>query len=327
MKAALCKSLDGPDAVVIEEIADPAAGPGEVVIRVRAAALNFFDTLITRGKYQTKPALPFSPSGEIAGVVESLGAGVSGLAVGDRVAAALGYGGAREKVVVAAEHLIPIPDGVSDATASAVSVTFGTAIHGLKDRGRVKPGETVAILGATGGAGQAAVEIAKLLGARVIAAGSSDEKLAICKSLGADEVVNYDAADLKQALKDLTGGRGVDVVYDCVGGNYAEAAVRALAWEGRFLVVGFAAGEIPKLPLNLLLLKGADAIGVFWGEAVRRNPERHRANMIEVLRWVAEGKLDPRIQATYPLADIREAIGVIDRREAAGKIVLTLADS
>lgn len=326
MKAALCKSLDGPDALVIEEIADPTAGPGEVVIRVRAAALNFFDTLITRGKYQTKPALPFSPSGEIAGVVESLGDGVTGLAIGDRVAAALGHGGAREKVVVAAEHLIPIPDGVSDATASAVSVTFGTAIHGLKDRGRVKPGETVAILGATGGAGQAAVEIAKLLGARVIAAGSSDEKLAICKSLGADEVVNYDAADLKQALKDLTGGRGVDVVYDCVGGNYAEAAVRALAWEGRFLVVGFAAGEIPKLPLNLLLLKGADAIGVFWGEAVRRNPERHRANMIEVLRWVAEGKLDPRIQATYPLAEIREAIGVIDRREAAGKIVLTLDD-
>jgi NADPH2:quinone reductase len=324
MKAALCKSLDGPEAVVIEEIADPTAAAGEVVVRVRAAALNFFDTLITRGKYQTKPALPFSPSGEIAGVVESLGAGVTGVAVGDRVAAAVGYGGAREKIVVAAESLIPIPDGVSDATASAVSVTFGTAIHGLKDRGHVKPGETVAVLGATGGAGQAAIEIAKLLGARVIAAGSSDEKLEICRSLGADELVNYDAVDLKQALKDLTGGEGVDVVYDCVGGKYAEPAVRALAWQGRFLVVGFAAGEIPKLPLNLLLLKGADAVGVFWGEAVRRNPEGHRANMIEVLRWVAEGKLDPRIQATYPLAEIREAIGVLDRREATGKIVLTI---
>ena len=324
MKAALCKTLDGPEAVVVEEIADPVAGPGEVVVRVRAAALNFFDTLITRGKYQTKPALPFSPSGEIAGVVESLGTGVTGVKVGDRVAAAVGYGGAREKIAAAAESLIPIPEAVSDAMASAVSVTFGTAIHGLKDRGHVKPGETVAVLGATGGAGQAAVEIAKLLGARVIAAGSSDEKLAICKSLGADEVVNYDAVDLKQALKDLTGGRGVDVVYDCVGGKYAEPAVRALAWEGRFLVVGFAAGDIPKLPLNLLLLKGADAVGVFWGEAVRRNPERHRANMIEVLGWVADGKLDPRIQATYPLAEIREAIGVLDRREAAGKIVLTL---
>lgn len=324
MKAALCKTLDGPEAVVIEEIADPIAGPGEVVVRVRAAALNFFDTLITRGKYQTRPELPFSPSGEIAGVVESLGPGVTGVKVGDRVAAAVGYGGAREKVVVAAASLIPIPDGVSDAVASAVSVTFGTAIHGLKDRGHLQPGQTVAILGATGGAGQAAVEIARLMGARVIAAGSSDEKLAIVKSLGADEVVNYDAVDLKQALKDLTGGRGVDVVYDCVGGPYAEPAVRALAWEGRFLVVGFAAGDIPKLPLNLLLLKGADAVGVFWGEAVRRNPERHRANMIEVLHWVADGKLDPRIQATYPLADIRDAIGVLDRREATGKIVLTI---
>jgi NADPH2:quinone reductase len=324
MKAALCKTLDGPEAVVIEEIADPVAGAGEVVVRVRAAALNFFDTLITRGKYQTKPELPFSPSGEIAGVVESLGAGVTGVKVGDRVAAAVGYGGAREKVVVAAASLVPVPDAVSDAVASAVSVTFGTAIHGLKDRARLKPGETVAVLGATGGAGQAAVEIARLMGARVIAAGSSDEKLAITRSLGADEVVNYDAVDLKQALKDLTGGRGVDVVYDCVGGRYAEPAVRALAWEGRFLVVGFAAGEIPKLPLNLLLLKGADAVGVFWGEAVRRNPEHHRANMIEVLRWVADGKLDPRIQATYPLSEVRDAIGVLDRREATGKIVLTL---
>lgn len=327
MKAALCKSLDGPAAVVVEEIPDPEAGPGEVVVRVRAAALNFFDTLITRGKYQTKPELPFSPSGEIAGVVEAVGAGVTGVAVGDRVAAAVGYGGAREKVVVPAESLIPIPSAVSDEVASAVSVTFGTATHGLKDRGRVKPGEWVAILGASGGAGQAALEIAKLMGARVIAGASSDDKLEICRAMGADEVVNYDAVDLKDALKSLTGGRGVDVVYDCVGGKYAEPAVRALAWEGRFLVVGFAAGDIPKLPLNLLMLKGADAIGVFWGEAVRRHPAGHRANMIEVLDWVAAGKLAPRIQATYPLADIREAIGVIDRREAVGKIVVTMPDA
>jgi NADPH2:quinone reductase len=323
MKAALCKSLDGPEAVVIEEIADPVPGPGEAVVRVRAAALNFFDTLITRGKYQTKPALPFSPGGEIAGVVESLGPDVTGINVGDRVAAAVGYGGAREKVAVAAASLIPIPPSVPDAVASGVSVTFGTAIHGLKDRGRVKPGETVAVLGASGGAGQAAVEIAKLMGARVIAAASGD-KLDVCRASGTDEVVDYDSVDLKQALKDLTGGRGVDVVYDCVGGKYAEPAVRALAWEGRFLVVGFAAGDIPKLPLNLLMLKGADAIGVFWGEAVRRDPARHRANMIEVLDWVAAGKLAPRIHATYPLAEIREAIGVLDRREATGKVVLTL---
>jgi len=324
MKAALCKSLDGPEALVIEDVPEPEAGPGEVVVRVRAAALNFFDTLITRGKYQVKPALPFSPSGEIAGVVESLGPGVAGAAVGDRVAASVGYGGAREKIVVPAAGLIPVPAAVSDAVAAGVSVTFGTAIHGLKDRGRLAPGETVAVLGASGGAGQAAIEIAKLMGARVIAAASSEDKLEICKALGADEGVNYDAVDLKETLKTLTGGRGVDVVYDCVGGRYAEPAVRALAWEGRFLVVGFAAGDIPRLPLNLLLLKGADAIGVFWGEAVRRDPARHRANMIEVLDWVAAGKLAPRIHATYPLEDIRKAVAVLDRREATGKVVLTL---
>lgn len=324
MKAALCKTLDGPDGVSVEEIAEPQAGAGEAVVRVHAAALNFFDTLITRGKYQTKPELPFSPGGEIAGVIESLGPGVTGLAVGDRVAAAVGYGGAREKVVVPAESLIPVPANVSDAVASGVIVTFGTAIHGLKDRGALKPGETVAILGASGGAGQAAIEIAKLMGARVIAAASSDEKLALCKALGADEVVNYDAANLKDALKSLTGGRGVDVVYDCVGGAYAEPAVRALAWEGRFLVVGFAAGDIPKLPLNILMLKGAAAIGVFWGEAVRRDPAAHRKNMTEVLDWIAAGKLEPRLHGTYPLDDIREAMGVLDRREAVGKVVLTM---
>jgi NADPH2:quinone reductase len=325
MKAALCKSLDGPEGVVVEEIADPVAGPGEAVVRVHAAALNFFDTLITRGRYQTKPELPFSPSGEIAGVVESVGAGVIGLAVGDRVAASVGYGGAREKVAVPAEALIPIPAGVSDVVASGVSITFGTAVHGLKDRGRLEAGETVAVLGASGGAGQAAIEIAKLMGARVIAGASGPEKLAICKAAGADEVVDYDAEDLKAALRRLTGGHGVDVVYDCVGGPYAEPAVRALAWQGRFLVVGFAAGDIPKLPLNLLLLKGADAIGVFWSEAVRRDPARHRANMTEVLGWVAAGKLAPRIHATLPLADIQEAIRILDRREATGKVVLTLA--
>jgi NADPH2:quinone reductase len=323
MKAALCKSLDGPAGVVVEDVADPVAGPGEAVVRVRAAALNFFDTLITRGKYQTKPELPFSPSGEIAGVVESLGPGVTGLAVGDRVAAAVGYGGARERLALPAASLIPIPPAVSDEVASGVSVTFGTAIHGLKDRGRVKAGEWVAVLGASGGAGQAAVEIARLMGARVIAAGSGD-KLDVCRTLGAEAVLDYDAGDLKQALRDATGGHGIDVVYDCVGGKYAEPAVRALAWEGRFLVVGFAAGDIPKLPLNLLLLKGAAAVGVFWGEALRRDPARHRANMIEVFDWVAAGKLAPRIHATYPLAEIREAISVLDRREATGKVVVTL---
>lgn len=324
MKAVLCKSLDGPDGVALEDIAEPAAGPGEVVIRVRAAALNFFDTLITRGKYQTKPQLPFSPSGEVAGVIEAVGAGVSGVKLGDRVAAYVGYNGAREKVAVPAAAVVPIPSGVSDEVASGITITYGTAIHGLKDRGHVKPGETVAILGASGGAGLAAIEIAKLMGARVIAGASSSDKLAICRAHGADELVNYDEADLKQALRDLTGGKGVDVVYDCVGAQYAEPAFRALAWQGRFLVVGFAAGEIPKIPLNLFLLKGASAIGVFWGESVKRDPEGHRANMIQVLDWVAAGKLSPRIHATYPLADIAEAICVLDRREATGKVVLAL---
>jgi NADPH2:quinone reductase len=324
MKAALCKSLDGPAGLVIEDIAPPQPGAGEVLIAVKAAALNFFDTLITRGKYQSKPELPFSPSAEVAGVIEALGPGMTGVRVGDRVAAYVGWGGAREKVVAKVDAVVPIPDGVSDAVASGISVTYGTAIHGLKDRGHLKAGETVAVLGAAGGAGLAAVEIAKLMGARVIAVASSAEKLAVCREHGADEAVNYASADLKDGLRALTGGRGVDVVYDCVGGDSSEAALRAMAWQGRFLVVGFASGDIPKIPLNLLLLKGCDAIGVFWGEAVKRDPGANRANMRQVLDWIAQGKLAPRIHGTYPLADIREALGVIDRREAVGKVVLAL---
>jgi NADPH2:quinone reductase len=324
MKAALCKTLEGPQALVIEDVAVPQPGAGEVLIAVKAAALNFFDTLITRGKYQAKPDLPFSPSAEVAGVVEAVGPGVDGLKVGDRVAAYVGWGGAREKVIAAADAAVPIPESVSDVVAAGVFVTYGTAIHGLKDRGHVQPGETVAVLGAAGGAGLAAVEIAKLMGARVIAVASSPEKLAICREHGADEAMNYGSADLKEGLRGLTDGRGVDVVYDCVGGESAEAALRATAWQGRFLVVGFASGDIPRIPLNLLLLKGCDAIGVFWGEAVKRDPAGHRANMRQVLEWVAEGKLNPRIHGTYALDDIREALGVIDRREAVGKVVLTV---
>jgi NADPH2:quinone reductase len=324
MKAALCKTLDGPAGIVIEDIAPPKAGPGQAVIAVMAAALNFFDTLVTRGKYQVKPELPFSPSGEVAGVVESLGLGVEGFAVGDRVMACVGYGGAREKVAVAADALVRIPGGVSNEIAAGVSVTYGTAIHGLKDRAQLKPGETVAVLGAAGGAGLAAVEIAKLMGARVIAVASSEEKLAVTRAHGADESVNYGADDLKAGLRALTGESGVDVVYDCVGGPSSEAALRALGWQGRLLVVGFASGEIPKIPLNLLLLKGVAAIGVFWGEAVKRDPEGHRRNMEDVLCWVAEGKLHPRIHATFPLERTADAIAVLDRREAVGKVVLTI---
>jgi NADPH2:quinone reductase len=324
MKAVLCKSLDGPEKLTVEDIAEPMAGPGEVVIKVTAAALNFFDTLVTRGKYQKKPQLPFSPSGEVAGTVDQVGAGVVGLEKGQRVAAYVAWGGAREKVLVAAEAVIPVPDNVSDVVASGVSVTYGTAIHGLKDRGRVCANEWVAVTGASGGAGLAAIEIAKLLGARVIAIASSDDKLEICRKHGADVLVNYSDGDLKSKLKAVTDGNGVDVVYDCVGGEYAEPAVRALAWGGRFLVVGFATGTIPSLPLNLLLVKGAEAVGVFWGESVRRDPMGHRDNMTAVLSWVSEGKLVPHIHATYPLVQASEAIAVLDRREAVGKVVLTV---
>ncbi len=324
MKAALCKSLDGPDGLVIEDIAPPQPGAGEALIAVKAAALNFFDTLITRGKYQARPELPFSPSAEVAGVVEAVGAHAEGVRAGDRVMAYLGWGGAREKVVAPSAALVPIPAGVSYEVAAGVSVTYGTAIHGLKDRGRLRAGETVAVLGAAGGAGLAAVEIAKLMGARVIAVASSAEKLAVCRAHGADELLNYETADLKAGLRALTGGEGVDVVYDCVGGEASEAALRATAWRGRFLVVGFASGDIPKIALNLLLLKGAEAIGVFWPEAVKRDTAGHRANMCQVLDWIAAGQLNPRVHATYPLSEIRAALAVLDRREAIGKVVLTI---
>lgn len=324
MKAALCRSLDGPAGLIVEDIAEPHPGPGEVLIAVKAAALNFFDTLITRGKYQARPELPFSPAAEVAGVVAALGPNVTGVKVGDRVAAYVGWGGAREKVVAKGDAVVAIPDSVSDAVAAGISVTYGTAIHGLKDRARLKAGETVAVLGAAGGAGLAAVEIAKLMGARVIAVASSADKLAVTRAHGADEAVNYASADLKDGLRALTGGRGVDVVYDCVGGDSSEAALRAMAWQGRFLVVGFASGDIPTIPLNLLLLKGCDAVGVFWGEAVKRDPGANRANMRQVLDWVAQGRLAPRIHGTYPLEKIRDALAVIDRREAVGKVVLTL---
>ena len=324
MRALLCRSLGDIAALEVAETARPTLGPGQVRIDVRASGVNFPDILMVEGKYQVKPELPFSPAGEVAGVVEQVGKGVTGFTAGDRVMACVGYGGAREKVAVAADALVPIPAGVSDEIAAGVSVTYGTAIHGLRDRAQLKAGETVAVLGAAGGAGLAAVEIAKLMGARVIAVASSEEKLAVCREHGADEAVNYAAADLKAGLRALTGEAGVDVVYDCVGGPSSEAALRSLGWQGRLLVVGFASGEIPKIPLNLLLLKGAATIGVFWGEAVRRDPAGHRRNMEDVLAWVAEGKLHPRVHATFPLARTAEAIGVLDRREAVGKVVLTI---
>ena len=324
MKAALCKSFDGPSGLAVEHVPDPAAGPGEVVVAVQYASLNFLDTLITRGKYQYKPALPFSPAAEFGGTIAEIGAGVTGLKIGQRVCGYAGWGAAAERIAVKADAITPVPDAVSLAVASGVTVTYGTAMHGLKDRGRLMAGETVAVLGASGGAGLAAVEIAKLLGARVIAVASTDDKLAVCRERGADEVLNYTTSDLKQGLRDLSGGKGVDVIYDCVGGDHAEAALRSIAWMGRFLVVGFAAGPIPKIPLNLALLKSCDICGVFWGEAAVRDPAGIRANITQVLEWVATGKLAPHIHATLPLARIGDAIGLLDRREATGKVVVEI---
>jgi len=325
MKAALCKSLDGAKSLVVETVPEPSAGSGQAIVRVEAVGLNFADTLITSGKYQWKPDLPFSPGAEIAGVIESLSVEHPGLAPGQRIMAYVNWGGARQKIAVDAGALIPIPDAVPMTVAAGLSVTYGTAMHGLSDRGRLKSGETVVVTGAAGGAGQAATEIAKLMGARVIAVASSPEKCAFAKAAGADETIEFPGTDLKAAVRALSDGNGADVVYDCIGGAASEPLVRVLAWQGRFLVVGFAAGEIPKIPLNLLLLRGAEMAGVFWGEAVRRAPERHRANMLQVLDWVAAGRLKPHIHGTYPLDQIGEALRVLERREATGKVVVTIA--
>ncbi|MFN0218346.1 MAG: NADPH:quinone oxidoreductase family protein [Hyphomicrobium sp.] len=324
MKAALCKSLDGPEAIVIAEIPAPEAAHDEVLVRVAAVGLNFADTLLARGKYQFKPNLPFSPGAEIAGRVAALGPGVTGVEVGDRVIAYMNWGGARELVAVKAAALTRVPDGVSDEMAAGVSVVYGTAMYGLRQRGRLEAGETVVVTGAAGGAGQAAIEVAGAFGARVIAVVSTPEKAAIAKACGAGEVILVPGADLKDAVKAMTDGRGADVVYDCVGGAASEPLIRALAWNGRFLVVGFASGDIPKIPLNLLMLKGIEASGVFWGEAVRREPEGHAQAMRQVLDWIASGRLKPQVPTIYPLSDIAEAVAVLDRREAKGKIVVTL---
>ena len=301
MRVAQFSEFGGPDKLRIEEVPDPTPAEGEIVIRVAAVGLNFFDTLQLRNRYQVTPTLPHSPGGEVAGTIEALGPGVSGLAPGQRVLASIGGNGCREKVTIKASNAVPIPDGVSDEAAAGIPVTYGTALFGLKDRGRLKPGETVAVLGAAGGAGLAAVEIAKLMGGRVIAVASSAEKLAVAKAHGAAEGIDYQTEDLKLRLKELTGGTGVDVLYDCVGGPHAEPALRAMAWEGRYLVVGFAAGEIPRFPLNIVMLKGCSVVGVLLSGFVARHPDRHRANMVELLEWCREGKIVPHIHGVFPL--------------------------
>ncbi len=322
MRVAQISEFGGLEALRLEEDAEPAPGPGEVLIKVTAAGLNFSDTLILRNKYQVTPALPFSPGSEIAGSIEGMGAGVTAFKVGQRVVAVTGGNGCREMVVTKASNAVAIPDGVSDEVAAALPITYGTALHGFKDRGRLQPGETVAILGASGGAGLAAVEIAKLMGARIIAVASSEDKLALARKHGADEGIDYATEDLKTRLKALTKPKGVDVLYDPVGGDYAEAGLRAMAWDGRYLVVGFASGAIPRLPLNLVFLKGCAIIGVFWPAFVEREPERHRANMVELLDWCKQGLIAPHIHARFPLGETAAALALIENRKVTGKVIV-----
>jgi NADPH:quinone reductase len=291
-------------------------------VRIKAAALNFFDTLIIAGKYQHKPPFPFSPASEFAGVVESTGQGVTEFAAGDRVMGSTGWGAAREYTIAATRQLVKIPENLDFERASGLTVTYATTLYGLRERGALKAGETLAVLGASGGVGLAAVELGKIMGARVIACASSDEKLAFARSHGADETVNYASEDLRDALKRLGGTRGIDVVYDPVGGPYAEPAVRALGWEGRYLVIGFAAGEIPKLPLNLVLLKSCDVRGVFWGSWSKREPQAQHTLLTDVVRWAADGKLSAQVYAVYPLTEIVAAMKLISDRKVMGKIVL-----
>ncbi len=322
MKAILCTRFGGPDDLEYGDLPDPQPGAGEVVVAIHAAALNFFDTLIIAGKYQFKPPFPFSPASEFAGVVESIGAGVTGFKPGDRVLGYGGHGAAREKISLSAQRVVKIPDNLDFDRAAGITVIYGTTLHALKDRARLQPGETLAVLGASGGTGLAAIELGKLMGARVIACASSDDKLAFCRERGADEVINYAKEDVKEGLRRVTGGKGVDVIYDPVGGPYAEPALRSIAWQGRFLVIGFAAGEIPKIPLNLALLKGCDIVGVFWGAFIERNPKGQQDNMADLVRWTAEGKLSAHVHAVYPLKETPAALKAIADRKVMGKVIL-----
>jgi NADPH:quinone reductase len=322
MKAILCTHFGTPDELEFADIPQPTAAPGEAVIGVKAAALNFFDLLIIAGKYQHKPPFPFSPAAEFAGVVESVGAGVTEFAPGDRVMGWTGWGAARESLAAAANHLVKLPANLDFERAAGLTVTYATTLYGLRERGKLKSGETLVVLGASGGTGLAAIEIGKIMGARVIACASSAEKLAFAKAHGADETVNYAREDLRDALRRLGGENGIDVVYDPVGGDYAEPALRSLGWEGRYLVIGFAAGEIPKIPLNLVLLKSCDIRGVLWGGWTLRDPQGQRALMNDIVHWCAEGRLSAHVHAVYPLAETANALKAIAERKVMGKVVL-----
>ena len=324
MRAVLCKEFGPPESLVVEDVPSPVPGAGEVVISAKAASLNFPDVLIIQNKYQFKPPLPFSPGSEVAGIVKAVGAGVDGVKPGDRVMAFTTYGAFAEEVKTAAIGLVPMPDGMDFTSASAFLLTYGTSEHALCDRGQLRAGETLLVLGAAGGVGIAAIQIGKALGARVIACASSAGKLAVCREHGADDVIDYVSEELRGKIKEITGGKGVDVVYDPVGGAYTELALRSIAWRGRLLVVGFAAGDIPRIPLNLALLKGCSIVGVFWGDFARREPAPYAASLSRLVDWYREGRLEPHVSATFPLGRAADALKLMAARKVKGKVVLTI---
>ena len=323
MRAVLCKNWGPPETLVVEDLPSPKPGNGQILVSVKASGVNFPDVLVIQNKYQFKPELPFSPGSEIAGVVKQIGEGVKRFKPGDRVMALIRSGGYAEEVAVDEAVAAPIPAGIDFTVAASFGLVYATAYHALKDRAAIKPGETLLVLGAAGGAGLAAVELGTLLGARVIACASSDDKLETCKRHGAQAAINYEREDLREALKRFTGGDGVDVAFDPVGGKYSEPAVRSMAWKGRYLLVGFAAGEIPKIPLNLALLKGCSIVGVFWGEFARRERDLNVANLKELTEWLRAGKIKPLVSATYPLERAADALNDLMNRNVRGKVVLT----
>ena len=321
MKAIVCEQWGGPESLKLMEVVLPEPGPRQVRIRVAAAGVNFPDVLIIQKKYQMQPTLPFSPGAEIAGEITAVGEEVRGLRPGMAVAALCGIGGFAEECVVDAALCMPLPPGVPMPLAASLVLAYGTSWHALRDRAQLKTGETLLVLGAAGGVGLAAVEIGKAIGARVIAAASSAEKLAVCRDHGADECINYTEEDLREALKRVA-PKGVDVVFDPVGGSLTEAAFRSIAWRGRHLVIGFADGNVPALPLNLPLLKGASLVGVFWGEFAKREPKANAAGIQEVLGWISEGKLKPHISRQYSLAEAPQALIDMAARKVIGKVVV-----
>lgn len=323
MRAVLCKELGPPESLVVEEVPTPTLKPGQVLVQVGACGVNFPDTLIIQGKYQHKPELPFSPGGEIAGEVIEMADDVTSVKKGDRVIALCGHGGFAEQIAIDASRLVPIPDEMDYITASAFLLTYGTSYHALKQRANIQPGETLLVLGAAGGVGLAAVQLGKAMGAKVIAAASTADKLELAKSNGADELINYTEEDFRGRLKEITDGKGVDVVYDPVGGDLFEPAVRSTGWNGRILVVGFAGGYIPKLPVNLTLLKGSSVVGVFWGEFTRRQPADSAQNNKELMEMFLQGKVKPHVSQTFPLERAADALNVLQNRQAKGKLVIT----